>query len=755
MKTSFGLLAFLLLTTAAQAQPDSADIFFRHLDLNEVVVTTPTGQMKRKQSATPISIVTAKTLRQAASSNIIDAIARQPGISQVSTGPGISKPVIRGLGYNRVVVVADGVRQEGQQWGDEHGVELDGKAVGQVEILKGPASLIYGSDAMAGVVIFQPEAIEPEGQTAASLATEYQTNSGLIDYSVRLGGNQRGLVWNARYSGKFAHAYHNKYDGYVPGSQFREHAANVLLGINRSWGFSHLTASYYHLTPGLVEGERDSLTGDLIASSSNPKTYHITLPFQQIHHYKAVLDNSFTIADGMLKAIIGYQNNRRQEYEEEHEEIPSQVPTDTDSEESEDCSPSLDFQLHTLTYDARYVTKEFAGWRLTGGLGGMWQRSRNLGEESLIPDYHLFDIGLYATASKQLPRWTFSGGLRFDSRNVNATLLPSTDTPTDKNSTHHFAALSGSLGAVFHVTPKLNLRANIARGFRAPNLSELHSDGVHEGTLRYELGNPELDPEHSWQADLGIDYSSQFISFETSLFINRIDNYIYAQRLIIPTASATTSTIANSIPTTRFPLYQYTQGDALLKGFEAGIDFHPIHQLHIASTFSLVDARQLHQPSYTRWLPRTPAPRFTGEVKWELTHNGDHHSAQPHHLGETRKHHRLDHIFDNAFVSISIDHHCRQSHYYQGSADPAEATETATPAYTLLNASIGTDILLRGKRKLCEIYVIGENLLNTAYQDHLSRLKYADENPVTHRRGIYNPGRNITIKLLFPFTWRK
>ena len=175
MKSAYSalMLTCVCTTAMAQSESDSADIYYQHLQLNEIVVTSPVGQIKRKQSATPISVVTAKELHQTASTNIIDEVAKQPGMAQVTTGSGISKPVIRGLGYNRIVTVADGVRQEGQQWGDEHGIELDGQSVGQVEILKGPASLMYGSDAMAGVVIFHPEAVESAGQMGASFSSEY------------------------------------------------------------------------------------------------------------------------------------------------------------------------------------------------------------------------------------------------------------------------------------------------------------------------------------------------------------------------------------------------------------------------------------------------------------------------------------------------------------------------------------------------------------------------------------------------------
>ncbi len=714
------MLLFLCFCTRATAQSatDSADIFYQHLDLNEVVVSSPAGQMKKREAATPISVVTQRTLRQTSSTNIVDAIARQPGVAQVTTGNGISKPVIRGLGYNRIVTVADGIRQEGQQWGDEHGLELDGQGIGQVEILKGPASLMYGSDAMAGVVIFHPEAIEPAGQMGASFASEYQTNSGLVDYSLRLGGNQRGIVWNARYSEKFAHAYKTPNDGYVPGTQLHERALNGLVGLNRNWGFSHLTLDYYHLTPSMIEGERDSLTGELETTEGWSGTkYKKMLPFQQIRHYKVVWDNSLELGEGVLKAIVGYQQNRRQEFEESTDEA------------------ELDFQLHTVTYDARYSFSGLEGWSLTGGVGGMWQQSDNLGEEVLIPAYKLFDFGVYATGSKRLNQWTLSGGLRFDNRHLHSFGLTADEGERFVDFTRNFKALTGSLGTVFHASKALNIRANVARGFRAPNLSELGSNGVHEGTLRYEMGSKDLRAEYSWQADLGADYSGKYFSVEAALFLNRIGNYIFAQRI--------GTTMEEGYLT-----YQYTQGDAVLKGFEAGVDVHPIHQLHIGSTFSLVDARQLNQLEQTRWLPLTPAPRWTGEVKWEFLHNADHHSPAPHHLRESAHHHHIDHILDNAFISIGVEHNFRQSHYYM-----KDDTETATPAYTLLSATLGTDILLHGKRKLCEVYVIGENLLNTTYQNHLSRLKYTALNRLTGRRGIDNPGRNVTLKVVFPVTW--
>ena len=689
---------------------DSTDVFFRHLNLNEIMVTGVTGDTKLKHATAPVSIVTPQILRATASTNIIDAISHQPGISQLTTGGSISKPIIRGLGYNRVVVMSEGVRQEGQQWGDEHGVEVDGSSVGSVEILKGPASLMYGSDAMAGVVILHAQPTPAEGEIRANVSSEYQTNNGLFGYHLSMAGHQKGFVWDAHYSDKMAHAYKNKYDGYVPGSQFRERAGRLMLGVNKAWGHSRLAWTAYHLTPGIIEGERDPETGELEHEEGfTGHGYGKSLPFQQVKHYKLVWDNSLNLSSGYLKAIIGYQQNRRQEFEESSDEY------------------ELFFKLHTLTYDLRYVTNEWDGWKLSAGVGGMYQKSDNEGEEYLIPDYRLFDFGIYATATKAIGgRWTLNGGVRYDHRRLHGNELMEDDEMRFTDFSRHFNGLTGSIGAVCNINKQFNLRLNLARGFRTPNMSELASNGVHEGSVRYELGNQQLKAEYSLQADLGLDYTSRYVSAQVALFANRIDNYIFTHRL--------SQEIEEGYLT-----YAYTQGDARLLGFEAGVDFHPIHSVHFSNTFSYVDAQLMHASEDTKYLPFTPAPHWTSELKWELFH---HSHTTINHRHSTDAVHRS--LLNNLYVAVGLDCYLKQAHIYR-----ADDTETETPGYALLSLSAGTDIQVKG-RKVAELYVTADNLLDKAYQNHLSRLKYAEENTVTGRRGVFNMGRNITFKLVIP-----
>ena len=706
MRTILNTILLMSLCSSARGQvvPDSIKhnpITESDVKLSEVVVTGLTGSQKLKQSPSPVSIISPRQLEAQPSTNIIDAIAHQPGISQVTTGSGISKPVIRGLGYNRVVVVNDGIRQEGQQWGDEHGIEVDPYSVHSVEILKGPASLMYGSDAMAGVIIFHSSPTLPMGDMRANVSTGYQTNNGLFDYSLNFAGNKAGFVWDSRYSGKMAHAYKNKYDGYVFGSSYREQAFSQMLGYNYRLGHTHLTLDYYHLTPGLVEGERDEKTGELLVPDGyDLKGYGRPMPYQQIHHYKAGLDNSWFLGDGNLKLLLGYQQNRRQEFEEE--------------EQPDECG--LDFLLHTVNYDLHYLSTEMNGWKFAAGVNGMWQQSINKGTEYLVPAYRLFDYGLFATMSREIGRLNISGGLRFDQRHLHSEALEEEGELRFQDFKRNFNALTGSIGMTYELSSNWNVKLNLSRGFRAPNISELGSNGVHEGTMRYEMGNRDLKPEHSWQMDLGLDYSSPIVSAQLALFANRIDNYIFIQKM----ADAD----GHEIIMDGTPAYQFAASDARLWGGEARVDVHPLPHLHIGNSFSYVNAVQLHQSSDSKYLPLTPAPRWNGDVRYEFICGGR--------------------TFDNLFLKFAVDCNLRQNHFYA-----ANDTETATPSYTLLNLYAGTDIKSHGKR-LLSIYLSGENLTNRAYQSHLSRLKYLDRNMVTGRTGVYNMGRNFSVKVVVP-----
>ena len=663
--------------------------------LNEIVVTGITGTQRLRDASAPFSVVSPTDLHRSSGTNLIDAISRHPGLSQISTGSGISKPVIRGLGYNRVVVVDQGIRQEGQQWGDEHGLEVASEAVHSVEVLKGPASLMYGSDAIAGVIVLHPEPVLDEGVMQLHAGGEYQSNQGLWEYVVGYAGNVDGLVWNWHYTDKAAHAYRNDLDGYVPGSWFGEQDIQGMLGVSKSWGHSWLRFTHVDFTPGIVEGERDEETGELEWEDGNSsKGYGKQLPYQRVLHTKVVSDNAWQLGPGQLKAIVGYQRNFRREFEEAIDEA------------------ELALKLHTVNYDLKYQLQLPNDWRMAAGVGGMWQKNVNEGEEFLIPDYHLFDIGAFVTANRQIQNWHLSGGVRVDRRTLETDALFEDGAQRFAALDKDFTGITGSLGAVWNVNQALNVRLNWARGFRAPTVSELSSNGVHEGSIQYELGNDGLKAEGSMQLDLGMDYTTHWVSFQAALFTNRIDNYIFLSKLA-------------GVLTDGYQTYQYQQGDARLIGGEVSFDLHPVNAFHFENSLSYVEARQLHRHDEGRYLPMIPATRWNMDLRYNFRDFGHNH-------------------FRRSFLAFGMEYNFRKDHFYG-----VDDTETATPDYALLNVSAGVDVHFKG-HNCFELSLTCQNLLDKVYQSHLSRLKYADVNAATGRMGVSGMGRNICIKVNVP-----
>ncbi len=704
------------------------------VESKEFIVTGVSQATERSRTPTPVTLISKTTLLQSNSTNLIDALSKQPGVSQLSTGPGISKPVIRGLGFNRVVVVNDGIRQEGQQWGDEHGIEIDEYSVNSVEILKGPASLRYGSDAMAGVLNFISAPTASEGEIKGNLLANYQSNSTLMGYSVNLNGNQRSLLWDIRYSLKQSGNYQNNYDGKVFNSGFNEKNLSGMLGKSGKWGFMHFHGSAYHMNLGIPEGERDSSSGQFtkevaqndsvlvteIAGNSDLNGFSLFNPRQQIKHYKAVMNTNLVAGRGRVGILLGFQQNHRQEL-------------------SDVLNPTLvglDFLLQTLHFDLAYVLPEIKNWNVSFGLSGMNQDSKNKGFEFLIPEYNLVDLGAFAILKKSINKFDISGGLRIDTRKQSGNSLfldsmgmVSESANLDTNEkfiafTKNFLGVSGSLGATYQFSEYLLTKFNISRGYRAPNIAELGSNGEHEGTLRYELGNLNLKPESSWQYDLEFGLNSEHFSAELNLFNNRISRFIFPRKLLSSTGS---DSLTNGIST-----FKFDAASANLRGGEFSFDLHPhpLDWLHFENSFSLVQAELLQQSDSTRYLPFTPATRINSEIRANAKKIGKH--------------------LRNAYFKFETEHFFEQNRIYS-----AAQTESYTSSYTLFNMGMGSDFISKKQQVIFSLFVGITNLTDVAYQSHLSRLKYAPINYNNGRTGIFNMGRNVSFKLIIPIQFKQ
>ncbi|HYG15662.1 MAG TPA: TonB-dependent receptor [Bacteroidia bacterium] len=692
-------------------------------EVNEVVVTGVSAATDKKQNPVPFSIVPKQALLHASSVNIIDAISRQPGVSQVSTGPAVSKPQIRGLGYNRVVTLYNGFRQEGQQWGDEHGIEIDEYSVDRVEIIKGPGSLLYGSDAMAGVINFLPAQPVDEGRITGELLGNYQTNNRFWGWSAMNAGNINGIYWQARVSGKNASNYRNKYDGPVYNSGFNELNTTAFLGINRKWGYVQAGFNSFSQNVALPEGERDSL-GNFIkplvindttieetaASENDLRSYDLNVPRQQINHYRAWLHNLLVFKKSRLGINLSWQQNQRKEF--------------GDPVNPEQYEPY--FVLNTITYDVKYYLPQKSGWNTTAGISGMVQSNSNKGTEFIIPGYALFDYGLFAVTRRTFGKLSVSGGTRFDQRSLSSEALYLDGETKFSSFRRTFNNVSGSLGGVYRFTSKLSLQANASRGFRSPNIAELASNGRHEGTFRYEYGNPDLKPETSLQFDLGLNYSSEHVHLEVSGFRNYITNYIYFGKL---EAQGGGDSIPD--PDEPAPAYLYTQGDAVLTGGEIRVDIHPhpLDWLHFENSFSYVEGTLNNHPDSSKHLPFMPPARWRTELRADFKKAGNY--------------------FSGIYLFTRLDNYFSQHKIFS-----ENSTETPTPGYTLLSAGAGTSVTSKSGRVLFNLFISADNLLDRAYQSHLSRLKYAPENTVTGRTGILNMGRNYSFKVVVPLRFK-
>lgn len=682
-----------------------------------VIVTGVAGATSIRKAPVPVTSVRKLALLQTPSANIIDALSHVPGVSQLSTGPAISKPFIRGLGYNRVVTVNDGVRQEGQQWGDEHGIEIDEMSVTRAEVLKGPASLMYGSDALAGVIHFITNTPVADGTIKGNILTSYQTNNGLFGANGSVAGNKNGFNWNAYGTYKSAGDYKNKYDGEVLNSRFNEKNFGGYLGLNKSWGFSHLLFSHFNQGIGMIEGDRDDATGRFILFAGSPleriatdadlDSRKLFVPRQSIRHTKLVSDNNFAIKKSRLKINLAYQNNLRQEFGN---------PEEPDEKE-------LFFDLRTFNYNVQWQLPEMKEWHTTIGAGGMQQSNQNKAEEVLIPEYRLFDIGGFVYTQRFFKKATLSGGLRFDNRSVEADGFTDGTEVKFTAFSRSFSNISGSIGISAEPSDKVTVKANIARGFRAPTLAELSSNGAHEGTNRYEYGEQTLKSETSLQFDAGIDLNYEHFSLGVSTFYNRMNDFIFYRKL----ASVFGGDSLVSVDGEDLPAFQFNQHNAKLAGLEASLDIHPhpLDWLHFENTISFVRGKFDEVIDGSNNLPLIPAARLMSELKGEFKQAGK--------------------TFRNLYFRLEADRTFAQNNPFTGFD-----TETRTPAYTLLNAGAGADVVNSKKKTVFSIHLALINIGDVAWQSHLSRLKYTAENMVTGRTGVFNSGRNFSIKLNVP-----
>ena len=540
------------------------------VELPDVQVTASPLATTALDSPQPTAVLGSADLSTTGAPTLGETTSSLPGVRSVNTGAGIGKPVIRGLTSNRVLVLANGQRMETAQWGDEHGPNIETADAARIEVIRGPASVLYGSDALGGVVNVVarplPDALgKPsfiDGRAEATYATNNAMPSGTLALEGARGGFGFRVSGTARDGGDVRTP-----EGHLANSGLGTVGGEASAGLRGGWGSAALT--YAH---------RD----ERLEIHEDPAEEPGATPFQRIGEDRVHLEAMLPIGESHLDVSGGYERNHRREFEEDGS-------TDV----------VLGLRTESWTGDVRLHHPDVGPFSGILGVSAVRTGLGTHGEEALVPANRAVSGGLYLSEQASIARWNLSAGIRGDLRRLD---VDRDDRLGVTQQIRNYRAISGSLGALFHTSEQTAIVLNLGRGFRAPSAFELFANGVHEGTVRFERGDSTLVNEHSWNTDLAARMASSRVSAQVGGFVNLIEHYIY------PMPTSLTD------PESGFPVFKYTQGNARLMGFEAVAEYHPSAWLHFRTTADYVHGQNtdLNEP-----LPFVPPLRASYAVRFE------------------------------------------------------------------------------------------------------------------------------------------
>jgi len=634
-----------------------------HIEIEEMVVSAARGVLQKDNA---MYIETRKISElNAIPDRMAGLLSSIPGVYQSSGGSGVSKPVIRGMQGTRVVTSWNGLRIENQQWGGDHGMAIGTLGIGSVEVMKGPASLIYGADALGGVVYFSDKSFVREG----SQRLEIESGGESATLGTISGLDYRVSFKNVRLSASGSYSNYADYQlpngNYLENSRFNEGAGKFSLAWNKRKWLSQINYMYIKSRVGIPgeheheeeeeEGEEEDHAAELEVSEQLRST---SFPAQTIENHLLSIKNKWLIKRHVVDLLLGQTINQLKELETSDE-------------------VAFNTLLSNSLYHLKWEYEIGGGFNMVSGIQGGIQFNRNgeADDEPLIPDFNQLDNGVYSVFYWKRDRnekWRVQAGLRYDIRALEA--FESELAGTFKR---NYQNLNGSVGLVWGIGPFL-LRGNVSTGFRSPHVSELTAIGAHHGALRYEIGNPNLISERATQFDGIFEYSTDHLEFVFNPFFNYIQNFIYANPI---------DSMIDDLP-----VFQYDQlSGVYLYGADIGIHYHPhfAHWLHWESTYSHIVGEGKNGID----LPLMPQNRLATSLKFTLKNVLK---------GKFR--------FENLVV--------KHSAFFE--QNRVSGDELPSNLYQLID--LGLNMKLKVKHPL-EFGFGVRNLLNEGYIDHLSRLK--------------------------------
>ncbi len=636
------------------------------VEMEAVILSTPFHKLQ-SDNVMKVERVTTDDLKSQGATTLADGITKIAGVEIITTGGGIGKPVIRGLSSNRVLVYTQGVRLENQQFGDEHGLGINEAGIESVEVIKGPASLLYGSDALGGVLYINPEKFAQAGDVNGDVESTYYSNT--LATATTVGVKTSGEKF--KFLARGAYAAYSDYktgDDYrVTNSRFNEKDFKTGVQYQGNKLKSTLRYNYNRSNIGIPEEIGDQ-----------NRNKDLEIPFQEIDNNVLSLENNIYFKNSSLDIKGGYLYNDRREYGENAE------------------TPSLRLKLNTFNYDVKYNLPQFGKFETIAGIQGMFQNNENAAEEILIPNAKTVDFGIFGTTHYHLEKVDFQAGLRFDTRSIESeSARNSANADFIPKLSKDYTSFTAAVGAKLDFTDQLSSRLNLASGFRAPNLAELTSNGVHEGTNRYEVGNAALTNEQNFQADASLEFRNQHVEAYANGFYNGVSNYIF----LTPTNAEIDGN----------QVFNYLQNNAFLYGGEFGFHLHPhpLDWLHFESSFETVTG-QLKDGGY---LPLIPANTLKNTFRVEFNDGN---------------------LLKRSYAFVAYENTFKQNN--------VSTFETNTAGYNLVNLGIGTSLDV--KPIVFNFGINVTNLTNESYIAHLSRLKVDN---------IFNIGRSINVNLKMAF----